>query len=224
MFAATEIEMVEVETTIPQYPLPPAATRPAIRTERLVLKPLSAEHLEGIHALRLQEDVMKWTTQARPDKDMEESRAWLERFLPPNDTKALNYAICLGDTEEVIGIGGSHIKEGELGWPELGYMLRKEAWGNGYATEFLRAFLQAWWALPRARVQLKVDKSTILDADAAVKQECLVAITEVTNRPSQSVLRKAGFSMKKVWFSADDHKIGSNMALIGFLSLRPLDM
>src|SRR5688572_29419097 len=106
MFAATEIEWVDVQTTIPAYPLSPAETRPSIRTERLLLQPLSEKHLEGIHALRLDEEVMLWTSQGRPDKDLDESRVWLQRFLPPNDTKALNYAICMADTGEVIGIGG----------------------------------------------------------------------------------------------------------------------
>ena len=63
----------------------------------------------------------------------------------------------------LIGTGGCHSRGGGmLGWPEIGYMLRREAWGMGYGTEFLAGFLEAWWALPRgeailAGVQQRVD-------------------------------------------------------------------
>ena len=67
----------------------------------------------------------------------------------------------LAETGELIGEGGVHtLASADAGWPEIGYKFRREVWGRGYATEFLAALLAAWWALPRAAVEMAVAAST----------------------------------------------------------------
>lgn len=81
--------------------------------------------------------------------------------------------------------------EDEFGWPQVGYMFRKEAWGKGYASEFASAFVKMWSDLPREEVEILVDERTSRGDGTA--KECVIGITADTNLASQTVLKKAGF-------------------------------
>ena len=109
-------------------------------------------------------------------------------------------AICLRETGEFIGIGGNHQVNPELGWPELGYMLKEEHWGKGYATEFVGAWLKAWDALEREEVEVVVDARTVegVREGTAVK-EIVVAVTSADNPKSQRILGKSGFERFMVY-------------------------
>ncbi|OHE93723.1 acetyltransferase [Colletotrichum orchidophilum] len=213
------LDFVTVHTTLPTLPLPPLASRPPILTERLILKPVSQDDLLSLHAMRTQPEVMKWTVAGRIDANIEETQAWLADNLPPNDAHNYNFTICLRSTGEFIGLGGCKRVPGpnrsgdgpggELGWPEIGYLLREEAWGKGYATEFLRGFLGAWWSLPRSGCELRVEKSVIGERfqetlDSETTAEIITAVTELDNLPSQRVLSKTGFQKFKVWTERDE--------------------
>lgn len=62
--------------------------------------------MEGYHALRIQPEVMKFSSQGRPDKDLAETQTALDAFLPPHDTEVHNCAVVLATTGELVGIGG----------------------------------------------------------------------------------------------------------------------
>lgn len=172
--------------------------------------------------LRTQPEVMIRTTQGIPDADIEATKKVIAQRLPPNDKVNFDFIICLAETGEMIGKGGSHKRVGELGWPVLGYMFRKEFWGQGYATEFLNGFLEAWWALPRAEVEVQVEKNTVEGDDAAVKEERIVAITEHSNTGSQNVVRKCGMKLAKSWEEKDLFLGGDMVTLHGFVAMRPV--
>lgn len=144
MAAPNKETFIPIKTTLPIYPLPSAATRGQILTPRLLLRGLSQDDLEAYHTLRTDPEIMKWTVQGRPDRDLAETQEKLDLFLPPNDVLKSNWAICLRESGEFIGIGGVHIFASTFGWPELGYMIRREYWGRGLATEFLRGFVGYW--------------------------------------------------------------------------------
>ncbi|KAH8886118.1 acyl-CoA N-acyltransferase [Thozetella sp. PMI_491] len=194
-------EFITVKTTLPARPLPSSADRQPIVTERLILRPLSRDDIAAYHSIRSQPEVMHFTMQGRVDKDIAESQSRLDLFLPPNDVENYNFAICLKETGEMIGIGGNHNWVSSFGWPEVGYMIRKEQWGKGLAPEFLRAFLVAWRELPRVEVEVKVDPRTAgtPPADGAVVPEQLFAVTETENARSQAMLRKCGFEHFLTW-------------------------
>ncbi|KAK1690225.1 GNAT domain-containing protein [Colletotrichum godetiae] len=233
-----QLDFITVNTTLPTLPLPPLVTRQPVLTERLILKPVSQDDLHAVHAMRSQPEVMRWAVAGRPDADLQETQAWLDDNLPPNDAHNYNFTICLRSTGEFVGLGGvkriSHGSSssgpgGELGWPEIGYLLRQEAWGKGYATEFLRGFVGAWWSLPRSAARaLRVEKSVIgetwpvQDAErsgseevAAAAEEMLTAVTELDNLPSQKVLNKTGFRKFKVWTEVDK-KTRETTTLVGY--------
>ncbi|KAK1731925.1 acetyltransferase [Colletotrichum acutatum] len=231
------LDFITVNTTLPTLPLPPLATRKPVLTERLILKPVSQDDLPALHAMRSQPEVMRWAVAGRPDADLDETQAWLDHNLPPNDAHNYNFTICLRSTGEFVGLGGVKrigpsspgLPGGELGWPEIGYLFCKEAWGKGYATEFLRGFVGAWWSLPRsAAPALRVEKSVIGEvtrpfqgaeeqprSEYEVVGEVLTAVTELDNLPSQKVLDKTGFRKLKVWAEVDE-KTQETTTLVGY--------
>jgi RimJ/RimL family protein N-acetyltransferase len=184
-------DWVSVRTTLPV--LPQNLSRPHVTTPRLVLRPFETSDLDALWTLRQQPQVMQWTTAGRADLDREETAAKLALFLPPNDTKTFNCAICLKETGELIGQGGVHAFEQpagdaaagpQLGWPEVGYMIRHEFWGQGIATEFLAAFVRMYSGLPRdERAERKVIASSAgaTGPGPAAVEEQLVAVVDAEN-------------------------------------------
>lgn len=201
------LKLVKVKTTLPAVPYPPSDSRTPIVTSRLVLRPLVGDDIDALHEIRTQPEVMIWTARGTPDPDKIATAENIGRYLPPNDVDTYNWAICLA-SGELIGVGGSLLRKDALGWPALGYMLRKEAWGKGYATEFVRAFLEAWWALPRAELDLEVDKSTVEGGD--VKKEFIVAVIVGAHAGSRNVVAKSGFELVKVWEEIDLHDLAQD--------------
>lgn len=219
---ASEIEWVKIKTTRPVYPFPPNPQRRAITTDRLLLRPFtdSASDLQALHAIRSRPEVMRWSAQGRPDADLDETRRGsFSLQVPPRNTQRFNVAITLAATGQVIGIGGSGSFRGSQGWPEVGYMLHPDFWGRGYATEFLAAFLEAWWALPREEVEIVVDARTV-SGEGEVKDEVFAATIEGDNLASHRVLSKAGFETSGAWIEDDLRDLSKKVELRGFMARR----
>ncbi len=103
-----------------------------LHTERLVLRRARPDDLEAIHAVLSDERTMRyWST--GPHADLDQTRAWLDSmiFSPPEVSE--DFVVTLDG--EVIG------KLGAFRLPEIGFILRFDRWGSGYATEAIRAFL-----------------------------------------------------------------------------------
>ncbi|KAK4193503.1 GNAT domain-containing protein [Podospora australis] len=197
-----EKDFVPVKTTLPKQPLPPNTARQPVHTDRLTIRVLTKEDLHDLHVLRTQPEVMQWTALKKVDDDLEETMARLSPFLEPNDARTYNFAICERETGEFIGLGGFHNMRQSFGWPELGYMFKKAAWGKGYATEFLEAFLGMWEGLEREEVEIRVDPRTIVlkeEGKEGRAKEQILAITSVYNGKSQRVLEKCGFERVFFW-------------------------
>uniref|UniRef100_L2G9F1 N-gnat n=1 Tax=Colletotrichum fructicola (strain Nara gc5) TaxID=1213859 RepID=L2G9F1_COLFN len=201
------LDFKTVKTTLPTRPLPPHALRQPVVTERLILRPVSADDLQALHTLRTQ-----------PEN------------LPPHDADNYDVSICLRATGRWIGIGGCKKPSGgELGWPEIGYMLQKDYWGSGYATEFVQAFLGAWWSLPRSECEMAVERASV-EGEKAVSgrageveggvEEILTAVTATENPASQKILTKLGFEKFKVWKEVDEEK-QTEVVLVGYGIRRP---
>ncbi|KAI1425098.1 acetyltransferase domain-containing protein [Xylaria sp. FL1777] len=225
----------QVKSTRPT--VPPNIDRAPIRTERLLIRPFEASDVEAIHVLRTQPEVMLWTSVGVVDKDIDQSRVFAERFLPPKDLDTYNFVIVyLGDAVQgedtdgvLIGTAGAHNRYNIFGWPEVGYMFRKEYWNKGLGTEFLRGFLKAWWALPRHEIQVEVDAASVEGrgerngSDVIQVPEILTAIIESNNIGSRRVLEKAGFREFKRWTEPDSRVgfEGKIVTLLAFLLEAP---
>ncbi|KAI1763561.1 acyl-CoA N-acyltransferase [Hypoxylon sp. FL1150] len=212
----SEQQKVKVKTFLPTRPLPPNSERKPICTERLIIRPFAEDDVDGIYAIHRQPEVMMYTTRGRIDDDKEVTRKSMGRFMPPNDLHTYSNVICLKSTGEIIGTGGINRPDQMFGWPEVGYLLKKEAWGQGYATEFLKALLSFWWTLPRSEIELGVDAQSVDGPGEA--PEMLSALTEQANIGSQRVLQKAGFREFKRW-TEPDHREGfsGDAHLVGFV-------
>ncbi|KAK3341223.1 acyl-CoA N-acyltransferase [Lasiosphaeria hispida] len=202
---------VLVKSTLPRRPLFGADTepRPVVVTERLIIRPFSADDLAGLHVLRTQPEVMVWTMVGSIDPDLATTEAKLKAWLPGAATggvsESFNNAIIWKETGELIGTGGSHNLRSSFGWPELGYIFKREFWGKGVATEFVRAFLGIWEALPRVEAEVKVDARSLAGAElgGGKVREQLIAMVAEENHGSQGVLRKSGFELIVAWKDAD---------------------
>ncbi len=225
-------DWVTVRTTLPTVPLPPSEQRAPSLTERLVVRTLTMDDLAAAHELRTQPEVMVHTSRGLIDDDLDMTLERLERFVPPKDAETFHMAICLrgedGAEGPFIGMGGVHVFSGQLGWPEVGYMLKKEYWGKGYATDFLRAYVQMWSALPRPAEPAPalvspatlapevVQQARAAQADgspAPVVDEKLAAVVADYNKASQNVVGKGGFVELLTIDEEDTHTPGTRILL-----------
>ncbi|KXJ86251.1 GNAT domain-domain-containing protein [Microdochium bolleyi] len=224
------MEKVRVRTYLPTVPLPLVSEgRAEIRTERLVLRPFTQDVLEDMHSLRIQPEVMIFTRRGVPDTDLAETQERINPVLPPNDATTYNWVIYEAQAGGIVGCGGFFAFSETMGWPEVGYMFKKEHWGKGYATEFLRAWLEAWWKLPRSEVELEVPVSTVEDMPAAedgvrvVDKDLVVALIEAHNHSSRRVLEKSGFR-QAMFLDEPDKRAGcdgAKVTVVGFVAAAP---
>lgn len=201
------VEFTTVTTTLPSLPYPPPTSRPPMYTSRLLIRlydPIA--DLPALYAMRSDPAVALWSSTGIADPDMEATRARMAEVLSGNTpAETHDCAICLRSTGEFIGMGGQHRRRGTLGWPELGYYLRREFWGMGYGTEFVQGFLAWYWgeaALPRTVCELQVDAASVVvrgkgrdGEEEGMVQECIVAITVEENIASRHVMAKSGMQL-----------------------------
>ncbi|KAH8878727.1 acyl-CoA N-acyltransferase [Thozetella sp. PMI_491] len=212
-------QWVSVKTTLPARPLPANAIRPTVTTDRLVIRALVPEDLQGLHAMRAEPEVMATNPQGRPDRDIHETKPKLDPYLPPNDQTNFNFAICLKATGEMIGMGGCHKLDSIYGWPAISYMFRKDFWGQGLATEFLHAWLDIWGGLPRAEAEVFVDPRTLTTRGGAEREQ-ITAFTTGDNVGSQRVLEKCGFENFLAHEEPDLRNPAVKVVLLGFRLLQ----
>ncbi len=109
-----------------------------LETPRLVLRPLTRDDVDAIFAIIGDPIAMQYYPRSFTREDAVE---WIDRNLRryENDGHGI-MALVLKSTGEVIGDCGivRQIVEGEP-MLEVGYHLRRDNWGQGYATEAARA-------------------------------------------------------------------------------------
>ncbi len=118
-----------------------------IKTARLRIRALVHDDLEQVFAVLGDEVTTAGVSWRQPD--IESCRAWLRRRI--EQEAELGYSFWGVERTGVPGLIGlcgyfSH-RESEL---ELGYVIRADHWGHGYATEAARAALAASRALGRS--------------------------------------------------------------------------
>lgn len=121
-------------------------------------------------------------------------------------------------------------------------MIKYGHWKKGYATEFLRAFLEAWWKLPRQEdVETDADPRTVSEfvattngtTSAAGEEESntiitrvpeqLTALVDAENTGSRRLLEKCGFRQVAEWTEPDsrDGFNGLDVALVVYAISKP---
>jgi [ribosomal protein S5]-alanine N-acetyltransferase len=106
----------------------------AIETERLILREFTWDDLDDLAAIYSDPDVMKYY---RPMDPVDRARSTIERVLASYEKYGYGpWALILKSTGRLIGRSGPYVWEFEEGREiEIGYVLAKDCWHQGLATE-----------------------------------------------------------------------------------------
>jgi RimJ/RimL family protein N-acetyltransferase len=138
------------------------------RTERLRLVPIDARHASELWELHQDEGIARWYPLSK-----EEALRFVERMESSWARGVGKWLAYEESTGAFVGRGGPSwaVVEG-AGCVEMGWALRQELWGRGYATEIGRAGLD--------------------HAFSVLGVEEVVAFTEVHNVRSRAVMERLG--------------------------------
>ncbi len=147
-----------------------------IETERLRLRPPAREDAAAIFEQYAQDaEVTKYLVW-RPHRSIEETQDFLRRCLSVREqASAFPWVICRKSDGRLIGM--VEIRLGSYK-SDLGYVLAREFWGNGYAPEAVKAITE--WALAQANIWR------------------VWAVCDVDNLASARVLEKVGMRREGV--------------------------
>ena len=153
-----------------------------LETERVVLRRFTEADVDNLVDLDGDPDVMRFINGGKPTpRDVIENET-LPRFLHYYERFA-GYGFWAA-IEKATGafLGWFHFRPpegGSLDEDELGYRLRKSAWGQGYATEVSRALIR------KGFTELGVQR--------------VVASTMTVNTASRRVMEKAGLTLARTY-------------------------
>ena len=145
-----------------------AASHGVYRTERLRLVPIDARHAPELWELHQDEGIARWHPLSR-----EQALRFAERMESSWRRGVGKWLAYEESTGALIGRGGPSwaVVEGAE-CVEIGWALRQEVWGRGYATEIGRVGLGHAFSVPGV--------------------EEVVAFTEVHNERSRAVMERLG--------------------------------
>jgi ribosomal-protein-alanine N-acetyltransferase len=111
-----------------------------IRTERLLLRKIVSADIDKVyeglsHPLVIKHYGVNYKT-------LEETSIQMEWYAENEEKQTGRFwAVCLGDTEEFLGVGGLYFWSKEHAKAEAGFWLLPEFWGMGYMTEAMDAIV-----------------------------------------------------------------------------------
>ena len=106
-----------------------------LRTERLVLRPVSLEDLDDYVALFADPEVVRYLGDGAT-ATAEESREWVETSLERNASLGWDMRTVRTHDGAFIGRCGIAVRELDAGVErEIAYALARERWGRGFASE-----------------------------------------------------------------------------------------
>ena len=143
--------------------------RPTLRTERLVLEPMSWDHLADLCALDADPEVMRFLGPARTADEVQAKMP--ERLSPTDDALGLGFWSGF-EHGRFVGWWCLSLEGPELA--EVGWRLHTAAWGRGLATEGARLLLDHGFG--------------------TVGLEVVIAETLAVNAASRGVMRKLGMT------------------------------
>lgn len=161
-----------------------------LRTDRMVLRHFTEADVDLLVELDSDPEVMRFITGGRPTPREEVEQDVLPAFLDYYQ-RFSGYGFWAA-VEVATGafLGWFHLRPREGGSPdeaELGYRLRRCAWGKGYATEGSRALIRAGFT------------------EHGVER--VVAETMVVNTGSRRVMEKAGLTLVRTFHQPWPYRI-----------------
>lgn len=107
-------------------------TREILLTDRLILRPLEEADILGVH--RWAHDQANVRYMSWGPNDLEQTSQFVESAKPGKD-----FAVVLKETYQLIGSCGIYPDSSQA---ELGWILHKEYWQQGYGTELGQALIR----------------------------------------------------------------------------------
>jgi RimJ/RimL family protein N-acetyltransferase len=153
-----------------------------LETERLILRRFTADDVDNLTALDSDPEVMRYTTGGKPTPRDVVEREVIPRFIDEYRRYGNfgHWAAIEKESGAFLGwFGLCPHEDSPPGEVELGYRLRRPAWGKGYATEGARALVN------RAFAELGVQR--------------IVATADRVNYASRRVMEKAGLSLVRIF-------------------------
>ena len=146
-----------------------------LTTDRLILRRITDADIDDLAALHNDPAVMRFLTGGKPV-----TREQVEREVHDVFSKDGYWAAAEPGTGALLGWFAFHpTADRDPGQRELGYRLRRSAWGKGLATEGSRALIETGFQDPQVRH--------------------VWAQTMAVNTPSRRVMEKAGLTLERVF-------------------------
>lgn len=156
-----------------------------LETARMVLRPFTPDDLDDLVELDADPEVMRFITGGLPTSRQELEDAVLPALIGAGDRPAHLGYWAAQDKATGQFLGWFHLRPGEghgPDEPELGYRLRRWAWGHGLATEGCRALVDHGFGTGQVRR--------------------VIAETMAVHTASRRVMEKAGLRLVRT-FRAD---------------------
>lgn len=157
-----------------------------LETDRLLLRRFTEADGENLFNLDSDPEVMRFLSSGRPTPREAIEKEILPRFLQYHaEFENLGFWVAI---ERASGefLGWFHLRPPKNGTPgdlEIGYRLRRAAWGKGYATEGSLALIRK--------------------AFAELGAERVVAYTLAVNKASRRVMEKAGLRLERSFYQPE---------------------
>lgn len=149
----------------------------SILTDRLILRPWNNSDLTAFTEMSRDSEVMRYFPNILTQPESHELANLIQSFI---DAQGWGFwALALKETQEFIGFTGLHHQPTKYDFSpctEIGWRLKRSAWGQGFAFEAAQASLDFGFQ------DLKLNE--------------IVAFTAHSNLPSQKLMKRLG--MKKV--------------------------
>ena len=144
-----------------------------VETDRLHIRSLSDGDRQGLHAIYGDAETMRFIGRSGTPTNADGTARVLDWFRRHEELHGFSlWALDERDGEPMVGVAGLLWEEGHGPEVEVVYLVRRDRWGRGYATEATRAVLD------NAHGQLGLSR--------------LVALAYPENAASQQVMEKAG--------------------------------
>ncbi|MGN1443208.1 MAG: GNAT family N-acetyltransferase [Acutalibacteraceae bacterium] len=112
---------------------------PTLKTERLILRPLLVSDAESVFLWTSDERVTKYMLYPKHEK-IEATLEWL-KSIDHDSEKAYDFGFVEKEIGLLIGSGGLYWEDDNEQW-RIGYNLRFDRWGKGFATEAAKEIMR----------------------------------------------------------------------------------